>query len=319
MQRKRVGFTDPVSTTKEYIVNEEEVWDHNNSSSARCLIYDDPETVENVGIKSEPELEIIEIGSEEFLESQVGTTTSIGSEIDQGEDETEARQAEDRASPEPSLTPTDSNLIFKNKNELLNYIKYNLSVDEVLDNLAQKEDPEPFKRKEILKKVVEKVSFREMFEEYLYGGIKVEDDKSVKLTHEQSTLVTSIANEISKVMANNIAVKYKVLDILSERHSNEFLDHALQENSSNVVCEKLSIKSIVNFLIYKTNVHDSNENSDLINNLSKEMILHLVSNLNNFGTIANNTEISNILLLLFKNRAKVEVFDLLHEFLRNML
>lgn len=306
-KRKRVGFSDPVSSTKEYIVNEEELFDF-NSSSARCLTYDDSEELETPptkSIKLEPASE-----PEESLEPCVGTTTT---------EETEEAIESDENTAAVDTSRNSGNLTFKDKNELLDYIKHNLSVDEVLDKLAQVEDPEAFKRKEILQKVVQKVSFREMFEEYLYGGKKVDPEQFSKLTVEQNALATAIVNEISKVMSSNNAIKYRVLDILSEKHSNEFLEHALQENSSNAVCEKLSIKSIVNFLIHKTNVDDSQDNSIVINTLSKELIIHLVTNCHHFGQIVDDKEITSILMLLFKNRQKIDVFDVLHEFLRNML
>lgn len=268
------------------------------------MTYDDSEeVVQPATIKTEPAQE-----PEESLEDCVGTTTSDESVETNGE--------EVQLAPESCLP---GNLTFKDKNELLDYIKHNLSVEEVLDKLAQVEEPEPFKRKEILQKVVQKVSFREMFEEYLYAGKKIEHEQFSKLTSEQSSLITTVVNDISKIMTSNNAIKYKVLDILSEKHSNEFLEHALQENSSNAVCEKLSVKSIVHYLIHKTNVDDSNDNSIDINNLSKELIIHLVSNCHHYGKILEDKEITSILMFLFKNRAKIDVFDVLHEFLRNML
>jgi hypothetical protein len=134
---------------------------------------------------------------------------------------------QEEQSEAPETNQRSDELIFKDKNELLDYIKSNLTIEEILDKLTYVEEPGAIKRKEILDKITERVPFRDMFEHYLFQGQKTNPDLT-RLNPKQSSLITEFVGNVSKIMACNNVVKYKILDILSEKHPEEFLDHALQ-------------------------------------------------------------------------------------------
>lgn len=208
----------------------------------------------------------------------------------------------------------DRKLSFKDKNELMDYITKNLTVDELFEKLTQAEE-ESLKRKELITKVVKSVGFNGFFNEYFAV------DKSQKLSAEQSALISSILTEISKLMQSNKNVKHKVLEILSEKHSKDFLDHALQENSTTVVCDKITIPNVVNYLIHKVNIAETGENDIEINKMNRSMIHHLVNNSHNAGKeiVSNKKELHELMRVLFKSTPKMEIFDIVHEFLRKVL
>lgn len=210
---------------------------------------------------------------------------------------------------------SDKKLTFRDKNELMDYVTKNLTVDELFEKLTHAEE-QSLKRKELISKVVKSVGFNGLLNEYF----AVNGLQSTKMSPDQNALVSSILNEISKLMESNSNVKHKVLEILSEKHSNDFLEHALQENSTTSVCEKITVPKITNYLIHKVNIAETDENDIHINQMNRSMIHRLVSNTHaGKGTVSDRKETHELLRLLFKNTPKMEIFDTVHDFLRKLL
>lgn len=69
-----------------------------------------------------------------------------------------------------------------------------------------------------------------------------------------SKLSTSmgISQCLSNVMQQRPKILSSVLEILCEKHSKEFLDHAMQENLSSVVCDRLNYESILDYITIKS-------------------------------------------------------------------
>ena len=212
-----------------------------------------------------------------------------------------------------------NHLLFKNKQELLDYISKNITVDELLENLNKHED-EPKKLVELVDKVVGSIDFTDLLDKY----IPTKNTESNKLTMEQNSAITCIINKVSKMMQTNNKIKHKVLDILSEKHSSEFLEHALQENSTNSICDKLSMKNVVKYIIHKVNVGGNDDTELMVKKLNVSLIYQLVNSTvkklnNDQEKVCNDKEIQELLSLLFINKPKIDVFDALHEFLRQIV
>ena len=212
---------------------------------------------------------------------------------------------------------SEGKLTFMNKNELMDYITKNLTVDELLEKLTQAEE-ESLKRKELVTKVVQSIGINGLIKEYFSLA---EPEADVKLTTEQKNLVYSILNEMSSLMKRNRKVKHIVLDALSEDHSVEFLEHAIQENSLNIVCDKITFPKIVNYLIHKVNITETDENKALVSGMNRSMLRHLIENTHEAGEeiVPDKAETQELMRLLFRNKPTMEVFDTAQVFLRTLL
>lgn len=312
-----------MSSTKEYLIEDgEERSKSCNNSLIRCLTYeinaeddDEGENAEenDVRVKEEEatdeavldiKVEIEELNVEPFIK-------------DHDYEKVDSPQLCDITTSEDSMqSANEGKLVFNGKKELMEYITKNLSIDELFDKLTQAEE-ESLKRKELIAKVIKTVGFEDLLKNYF----PFNESEAAKMSAEQSALISGIASELSKLMQSNNSVKHKVLDILSEKHSEEFLDHSLQENSTSRVCEKITIHKIVNYLIHKVNVSDSDEDDDLLNKMSRSMMHHLIENTHKPGrqTISDPKETEKLLKMLFKNKPKMETFDTVQEFVRNLL
>lgn len=207
-------------------------------------------------------------------------------------------------------------LSFKNKHELMTYISKNLTVDEIFEQLTKAEEAS-VKRKELIGKVVKTVGFEEFLGEYFTVPVKQE----TKLTVEQNEVITTVLSEVSSLMSTNLNVRHKVLDVLSEKHSHEFLDHALQENSTAKVCDILTLPCITNYIIHKVNSSDDESKADDINRMNRAILQKLITSTNSNGKeiISNRNETQDMMKLLFRNKPKIDIFDTVHEFLRNIV
>lgn len=215
----------------------------------------------------------------------------------------------------PPQTLEANGLTFKDKNELMEYITQNLTVDELFEKLTQAEE-QSMKRKELIEKVLTTIDINELLSEIL----PLSDAKQSKLTTEQTEATSIIVNYISKLMSCNDRVKHKVLETLSEKHSKDFLTHSLQENSISAVCEKLTIPNIVNYLIHKVNVCENDELDMEMNRMNRAIMHHLLKSTHNHQEIVSDQkETQELLKLLFKNKPKIDILDTVHEFLRNII
>ncbi|CAO1368958.1 unnamed protein product [Diamesa serratosioi] len=311
-KKKRVGFQDPVSTTKEYLITVEEERQKSNKHLIRCLKYDNVEKLEDEIVA----MEVIENKPVFELESS-----------DEDKPVFELESSDEDNPQNTAITTTDDSLfipepiqenqlIFKDKQELLDYIGKNITVDELLESL-NKPEVESTKHIELVDKVVGSIEFTDLLDKY----IPKTNSESNKLTMDQNSNITCIINKVSKMMQSNNTIKHKVLDILSEKHSSEFLEHALQENSTNRICDKLGIKSVVNHIIHKVNVGGDDDVDSSVEKLNTSLIHHLVNNTaqNDRGNLSTDQETHDLLTILFKNKPKIDIFDTIHEFLRNVL
>ncbi|XP_038108348.1 microtubule-associated protein futsch isoform X2 [Culex quinquefasciatus] len=91
---------------------------------------------------------------------------------------------------------------------------------------------------EVLTHVISTYSLDAILERYLSAGKTLQHPKTARL----------LTRELSTLMAKDAKTKHTVLDELSERHSAEFLDHAVQENSSAMVCARLSLTTMAEFV-----------------------------------------------------------------------
>ncbi|XP_053658738.1 telomere-associated protein RIF1 [Anopheles marshallii] len=87
----------------------------------------------------------------------------------------------------------------------------------------------------LMEHVLNRYTLDDIFERYISAGRSLEKPKSVR----------SLTKELSTKMSEDPKIRDVVLDELSERHSEEFLDHAIQENSNAKVCERLSAMTMI--------------------------------------------------------------------------
>lgn len=315
-----------MSTTKEYLITEEEERLKSNSL-IRCLTYENQEEdeEEDIDMKS---LDQVDFNNIEVAEKENQDVMTIKKEKEEEEEKLlkddpilldhnydEITQITDitTSSEEEPTMPSDC-LVFKNKNELMDYITKNLTVDELFERLTQAEE-QSIKRKELIEKVFRTIDMNELLMEI----IPCTDIKSPKMTPEQIEVTSTIINHLSKLMKSNERVKHKVLETLSEKHSKDFLTHSLQENSTKTICEKLTLQNIVNYIIHKVNVENDELDSE-INKMNRVILHHLLKKTHNDQEIVSDQkETQDLLKLLFKNKPKIDVLDTVHEFLRDII
>lgn len=325
LKRKRVSFNDPVSTTKEYLITEEEERQKSNSL-IRCLTYEEnvefededcenkenlivatddnkKETIfqEEIKVKTE-QLEVNTISMDHDYDENPQNTDITTSSEDINEDITEQETFEDV-----------KQLSFRNKDDLMDYVAKNFTFNEIFEKLLENQE-ESLKRKELIQNVLTKVDENEILNEFL----PIQDPKHNKMTAEQLDKTSNVINHLSKMMKLNDRIKHKILETLSEKHSKDFLSHALQENSVSTVCQKLTIPSIINYLIHKVNVCDDDNIDFEVNRMNRAIMHHLIKKTATTHEIINDQkEVQELLKLLFTNMQKIEVLDTVHEFLRS--
>ena len=243
----------------------------------RCLVYENDE--EDLPIMK---LEIKKVDSQYSLMAPPAIVA-----------EEEDSNSQEITTTSDSEMQEEENLVFKDKDSMLEYLKNNLTVDEIYQKFGENGD-EP---NQMVCKVVATVPFNQILTEYLKG-----DDNMTTSIPEQSVLVSTMVTELSQIMGSNHTIKCKVLDQLSRANQQDFLEQSLQVNSPNTVCDKLSAKTIANYLT---------------SSMNKELVLQLISSTNSM--VENQSEYQEILGMLFKDIEKVKVFDIVHEFLRKLL
>uniref|UniRef100_A0A182R8X4 Telomere-associated protein Rif1 N-terminal domain-containing protein n=1 Tax=Anopheles funestus TaxID=62324 RepID=A0A182R8X4_ANOFN len=90
----------------------------------------------------------------------------------------------------------------------------------------------------LMEHVLSQYTLDDIFERYISAGKSLERAKSVR----------TLTKELSAKMSEDTKIRDVVLDELSERHSVEFLDHAIQENSNAKVCERLSATTMLDYV-----------------------------------------------------------------------
>ncbi|XP_037947599.1 telomere-associated protein RIF1-like [Teleopsis dalmanni] len=80
-------------------------------------------------------------------------------------------------------------------------------------------------------------------------------------TNSAVSLSNVLAKFVSNYMSSNQKIRTNVLDILSEDHSKDFLDHAIQENLSTVVCDRLNLNSVIEYICAKSKINTTCRNN----------------------------------------------------------
>ena len=278
------------------------------SSLIRCLNYENDEADEIL------ELETLnkEIKQEKKFEEESIPEPMLDHDYEELETFGSPQNTDISTSSDDSV----EQLSFKNKHELMAYISKNLTVDEIFEQLTKAEEAS-VKRKELIGKVVKTVGIEEFLGEYFTVPVS----QATKLTAEQNQVITTVLAEVSSLMSTNLNVRHKVLDVLSEKHSCEFLNHALQENSTAKVCDTLTLPSIINYIIHKVNSSNDESDADDINRMNRAILQKLITSSNSNGKeiISNRNETTEMMKLLFMHKPKIDIFDTVHEFLRNIV
>ncbi|XP_011203203.2 telomere-associated protein RIF1 [Bactrocera dorsalis] len=233
-KKKRVSFHDPpVSVTKEYIKHNDE----NKTKPKRCLNMDKlqpnvEKSMENkYSLKRRSKLDsIIEIEKFTIQQSNKspGQPTNTGISTEEFDDDnvcgmdhsTEENETIIKFVPE---FPSNSghHKTSKGRSELA-----------ITNNL--------------LEIVIEKHSFEEVLQKYF------DCNKDSKLK-----CYDTIAKLISKGMSEDSKIKETILEALSENHSKDFLDHAIRENLASVVCDRLNLPSVIEYVCEKSKINTS--------------------------------------------------------------
>lgn len=231
-KRKRVSFHDPpVSVTKEYLRDTDETRS-SSSKPKRCLIMDKvaPVSEPRPALKRRGRLDsIIEI--EKFAHEQTARSAETDKSVDKTND-----MVEDEAfdSLKWNETTTSAHAEDKETPEVEARDLAILDTDAAMDL------------------VVEQCSLESVLERYF---------AKPKSSPRKGAL--SLAKFLSNQMNSNDKLKTSVLETLSENHSKEFLDHAVRENLSSVVCDRLNPNSVLEYICAKSKIN-SNCRSNLL-------------------------------------------------------
>lgn len=292
-----------------------------SSSLIRCLTYngcddDDEDELNNKENVIQIKAETLEIKTEEL--NKVAVDDSM-IDHDYLSDVSLSPQNTDVTTSDDSVAVTEqgadeNKLTFKDKNELMEYITHNLSIDELLEKLTQAEESS-LKKKELVAKVVQSVGFKGLLNEvFPVGG-------TAGLTTEQNNHITAMLEEMSKLMESNRSVKHQAFEVLSQKHSEELLDHVVQENSASAICDKLTLPNIANYLIHKVNLSQAGEHANTVARMNTALIRKLIVNTQGASSsiVTRREESHELMKMLFTNVPKMEIFDTVHDFLRKLL
>ncbi|XP_050090676.1 uncharacterized protein LOC126574489 [Anopheles aquasalis] len=270
-KRKRVSFHDPpVSVTKEYLLQEEEC---KTLSPMRC-----PEKTKFKMRRRSRTDSISEL--ESFTQKQHGMPQSVAmnqeAELEKHTEDGEENEEEEELTSSPeSLDDSDfaitdatdtmmsplqvsafGSAVVK-RSEKSNSVQ-STSTDQPAAKVTERTNVDgnvtggyQFASEEaILEHVLKRYTLDDIVERYLSENRSLEQNKTAR----------SLAKQMSSMMMKDAKVCHIVLDELSERHSVDFLDHAIQENSSAMVCQRLSTTAMIDH-IFKTIQQTATNNS----------------------------------------------------------
>ncbi|KAH8348570.1 hypothetical protein KR084_008781 [Drosophila pseudotakahashii] len=231
LKRKRVSFHDPpVSVTKEYLRDSEET--RSSLKPKRCLLMDKVAQTSEMrqALRRRGRLDsIIEI--ERFASEQTARTATTDKTLDKSTGE----------------APEEDAFTSLKWNDTGNAHNISLTDESVK---AMEVEPEPLAQdlaimdpEAALDLVVEQLPLESVLQRYF--------DKS------QLKSAGTLANFLSAQMGANEKLKTNVLETLSENHSKDFLDHAVRENLSSVVCDRLNPNSVLEYVCAKSKISNS--------------------------------------------------------------
>uniref|UniRef100_A0AAG5D1K8 Telomere-associated protein Rif1 N-terminal domain-containing protein n=1 Tax=Anopheles atroparvus TaxID=41427 RepID=A0AAG5D1K8_ANOAO len=174
----------------------------------------------------------------------------------------------------------------------------------------------------VLEHVLQRYALDDIVERYLAAGQTLEHGKTVRM----------LTKELSSVMSKDPKTRHLVLDELSERHSVEFLEHAIQENSSAMVCERLSLTAMIDH-IFKHLRSDCDGGAvasgspstmlDEKDNDSLRLVQRIYEMLSNLPNIESNGQTLTMLRDRFLReelgrRTRLEMMDLLEAYFKSI-
>uniref|UniRef100_A0A336MLY3 CSON003487 protein n=1 Tax=Culicoides sonorensis TaxID=179676 RepID=A0A336MLY3_CULSO len=244
-KRKRVSFHDPpVSITKEYIRHEEEIRSPSiRPPINRCLL---------MAAVAQQKLNASSGSNNGTQVNQYNYTLKRKSKRDSSNDLRKLESMNNRNNTSLPV-PKMSNVSCTNENNstiemstlMLNDQSTNQSQMETqasqLIQTQEKDTSIRFGNKnEVLQYVMNSYQLEEILEMYF------EEKKSIN-----AKAARIMARELSNQMETDSKLRYSILDRLSEKHASEFLEHAIQENPSKAICERLTLPVILNFIMEK--------------------------------------------------------------------
>ncbi|EAU77172.2 AGAP010393-PA, partial [Anopheles gambiae str. PEST] len=226
-KRKRVSFHDPpVSLTKEYIRQVEECRPASVSRSLQLNsnIMSSADRAKFLMRRKSKSDSISEL--QNFTNEQTNAAKKTDAAISENAPNDENMEGE-----EEELTSSPESL---DEHEFMMHddpLKKQQGFSEILEKSNETQSKHIFPSEDaVLEHVMNRYSLDDMFERYIAAGKTLEKTKTIR----------SLTKELSSKMSDDSKTRDIVLDELSERHSVEFLDHAIQENSNAKVCERLS-------------------------------------------------------------------------------
>uniref|UniRef100_A0A1A9V948 Telomere-associated protein Rif1 N-terminal domain-containing protein n=1 Tax=Glossina austeni TaxID=7395 RepID=A0A1A9V948_GLOAU len=258
-KRKRVSFHDPpVSVTKEYIRDVEE----SKTKPKRCLILDKINTSPlpseiKYALRRRSRLDsLIEIekyphnaeASNEKSPAEGKTSTDTDMAVENALDSLrwdDSRNISANSDENPSAAGSSTSELHSD----------NSALDVPGEHQCTSHSLTELNLENALKIVTEQCSLENVLIKYF----NLETSPQLKFTN-------TVAKFLSDAMITHAKIKSNVLETFSENHSKDFLDHAVQENLSTVVCDRLNLNSVIEYICAKSQI-----NSNCRNNLLEQL------------------------------------------------
>ncbi|KAH8415819.1 hypothetical protein KR222_001484 [Zaprionus bogoriensis] len=245
-KRKRVSFHDPpVSVTKEYLRDTD-----NESRSLgkpkRCLLMDKLAQTSEVrqALKRRGRLDsIIEI--EKFAHEQTARSAATDKSVDKSTVDVGEDEAFDTLKWNDSSTTTMTTTA-DHANSSLSEEKHSSSEAAAVGGTLPSRDLAILDTDAAMDLVVQQCSLESVLERYF-----------AKPSSSPRKGALNLAKFLSQQMNLNDKLKTSVLETLSENHSKDFLDHAVRENLSSVVCDRLNPNSVLEYICAKSKINNS--------------------------------------------------------------
>ncbi|XP_020801085.1 uncharacterized protein LOC110178315 [Drosophila serrata] len=233
MKRKRVSFHDPpVSVTKEYLRDTDEP--RSSLKPKRCLMMEKVAQTSEArqALRRRGRLDsIIEI--ERFASEQTARTATSDKTLDKSSSDA----PEEDAFTSLKWNDTTATHNISHTVEQTKHMEVEPGVETAGQDLAVV-DPEA-----ALDLVIEQMPLETVLQRYFDQG----ELKSAGI----------VSKYLSTQMTANDKLKTNVLETLSENHSKDFLDHAVRENLSSVVCDRLNPNSVLDYVCAKSKISQS--------------------------------------------------------------
>lgn len=272
-KRKRVSFNFPLSETKEYIVEEEFVQvnttpTHAHSASQRenSMQYNSPANRLKNKLKrknrSDSVKDIAKFTKPKSIELDSYTPHKIM--MDDNEDEVSVENIKKYLEMDRQ----------KVENENVAPMVEDDTEPDHDEQYKETDKPEPaslasFSDEEIFEHIFNKFSIEDILQRY---------EQSNRTFETQS--VHFLSTKLSSIMSEDENAQAIVLGELAEKHSSEFLDHALTENLCSTVCDRLMISSedsIIGYMTEKMN-SDTRFSTQILNRLKSDVLMQHVLN-----------------------------------------